>query len=66
MKYFKEKFSSLWLMWFVIMLVATWSILIQEGRINRDGILYLKQAYLISQGSWKQALSVFNWPFFVF
>lgn len=64
MKYFKEKFSSLWLMWFVIMLVATWSILIQEGRINRDGILYLKQAYLISQGSWKQALSVFNWPFF--
>lgn len=67
MKYFelaKEKLSSLWLMWLVIMLVAIWSIYIQDGHINRDGLLYLKQAYLIAEGNWKEGLSLYPWPFF--
>ena len=67
MKYFdliKEKLSSLWSMWLVIILFATWSIYIQDGQINRDGLLYLKQAYLISEGSWKEGLALYPWPFF--
>lgn len=67
MKYFdlaKEKLSSLWPMWLVIMLAAFWSIYIQDGQINRDGLLYLKQAYLIAEGSWKEGLVLYPWPFF--
>ncbi|AKO64558.1 hypothetical protein VI34_06380 [Methylophilales bacterium MBRSG12] len=51
-------------MWSVIMLVAIWSIYIQDGHINRDGLLYLKQAYLIAEGSWKEGLALYPWPFF--
>jgi len=67
MKYFdlvKEKLSSLWPMWLVIMFAAFWSIYIQDGHINRDGLLYLKQAYLIAEGSWKEGLALYPWPFF--
>ena len=67
MKYFelaKEKLSSLLPMWLVIMLTAFWSIYIQDGQINRDGLLYLKQAYLIAEGSWKEGFALFPWPFF--
>ncbi|MEK9555489.1 MAG: hypothetical protein VW313_06645, partial [Gammaproteobacteria bacterium] len=67
MKYFdliKEKLSSLWQMWLVIMLAAFWSIYIQDGQINRDGLLYLKQAYLIAEGNWKEGLALYPWPFF--
>lgn len=67
MKYFdfaKVKLSSLWPMWLVIMLAAFWSTYIQDGQINRDGLLYLKQAYLIAEGSWKEGLSLYPWPFF--
>ena len=51
-------------MWLATMLVATWSIYIQDGHINRDGLLYLKQAYLIADGSWKEGLKLYPWPFF--
>ena len=67
MKYFDiivEKLSSVFFMWFLIMLVAIWSIHIQDGQINQDGLLYLKQAYLISEASWKEALTIYSWPFF--
>ena len=67
MKYFelvKDRLSSLWPMSLVIILVAAWSIYIQDGHINRDGLLYLKQAYLISEGSWKEGLALYPWPFF--
>ena len=67
MKYFdsaKDKLSSLWPMWLVIMLAALWSIYIQDGQINRDGLLYLKQAYLIAEGSWQEGLALYPWPFF--
>ena len=46
------------------MLVASWSIYIQDGQINRDGLLYLKQAYLFTEGSWKEGLVLYYWPFF--
>jgi len=67
MKYFdllKEKMSIILPAWMVIMLVSMGSIYIQEGYINRDGLLYLKQAYLISQGFWAEAISLYSWPFF--
>ena len=51
-------------MWLVIMLAAFWSVYIQDGQINRDGLLYLKQAYLIAEGNWKEGLAQFPWPFF--
>ena len=51
-------------MWLLIMLVAMWSVVIQDGHINRDGLLYLKQAYLIGEGNWKEGLALYPWPFF--
>jgi len=51
-------------MWLVIILAAFWSIYIQDGQINRDGLLYLKQAYLIAEGNWKDGLALYPWPFF--
>ena len=60
----KQKFSALLPMWLLIMLVATWSVVIQDGHINRDGLLYLKQAYLIAEGSWKEGLALYPWPSF--
>ena len=60
----KERLSSLLPMWLLIILVATWSVVIQDGHINRDGLLYLKQAYLIAEGSWKEGLALYPWPFF--
>jgi len=51
-------------MWLVIMFVAFWSVYIQDGQINRDGLLYLKQAYLIAEGDWKEGLARYPWPFF--
>lgn len=67
MRYFdsiKERFSALLPMWLLIMLVAMWSVVIQDGHINRDGLLYLKQAYLMAEGSWKEGLALYPWPFF--
>jgi len=67
MKYFNEiknKLSLLWLMWLAIMVLAILLVFNSNYHINRDGLLYLKQAYLISQGSWYEALSVYSWPFF--
>lgn len=62
MKYFElleEKLSSLLSIWLVIMLAASWSIYIQDGQINRDGLLYLKQAYLFTEGSWREGLALY-------
>ena len=60
----KERLSALLPMWLVIMLVAIWSVVIQDGQINRDGLLYLMQAYLIKEVSWSQGLALYPWPFF--
>ena len=67
MRYFdsiKERLSALLSMWLLIMLIAMWSVVIQDGHINRDGLLYLKQAYLIAEGDWKDGLALYPWPFF--
>ena len=60
----KERLSLLLPMWLLIMLVAIWSVVIQDGHINRDGLLYLKQAYIMAEGSWKEGLALYPWPFF--
>jgi len=60
----KQKLSTPLPMWLLIMLVAIWSVVIQDGHINRDGLLYLKQAYLMAEGSWKDGLALYPWPFF--
>ena len=60
----KQKLSTPLPMWLLIMLVAIWSAVIQDGHINRDGLLYLKQAYLMAEGSWKEGLALYPWPFF--
>ena len=41
-------------------------IFLQQGEINRDGILYLNQSQYIIEGNWHKAMSVYNWPFFSF
>lgn len=61
---FKSKLSNLPLMWLLIFLTAIWSVIIQNGNINKDGLLYLEQAYLFNNGEWKAGLLLQNWPFF--
>jgi hypothetical protein len=39
-------------------------IFMQQGEINRDGIIYLTQSQYIVEGNWDKAMSVYNWPFF--
>lgn len=39
-------------------------IVLQQGEINRDGIMYLTQSQYIIEGNWDKAMSVYNWPFF--
>lgn len=34
--------------------------------INRDGVLYLNQAYLFSIGEYEKGINLFNWPFYSF
>ena len=45
---------------------AGWSIWIQEGAINKDGLLYLKQAFLFSEGRTAEALHLFPNSFYSF
>ena len=51
-------------MWLLIVLVAIWSIFIEDGQINRDGLLYVKQAYFFAEGDFEKGFSLFAWPFF--
>lgn len=44
--------------------VSTLIIVLQQGEINRDGILYITVAQHIIEGNWDKALSLYNWPFF--
>lgn len=46
------------------MLLATWVILMQQGRINNDATLYLEMAKRFSSGDTQGALSLYNWPAF--
>jgi len=67
MKFLKSlelNLSNINLMTVSICLLALWSIVIQDGLINRDGLMYVKQAYLFSEGRWDEGIKVFNWPFF--
>lgn len=48
----------------LLFLVATTIILMQQGEINRDGVLYLTQSKLLINGEWEKAFALYNWPFF--
>lgn len=45
-------------------LLAVISNYIQHGWINVDSLLYFESARLISIGEWKQAIAIYNWPFY--
>jgi hypothetical protein len=62
----KNNLSKIWLMLILIVGFAGWSIWIQEGAINKDGLLYLKQAYLFSEGRTAEALHLFPHSFYSF
>ena len=49
---------------FLLTLVSVCIILLQQGEINRDGIIYLTQSYYIVEGNWGKAMAIYNWPFF--
>jgi len=49
---------------FPVVLISIFIILLQQGEINRDGILYITQAHYIFQGNWNQVFELYNWPFF--
>jgi hypothetical protein len=59
-----DKLSSLSLVWFLLMLLAAWSIYIQNGSINRDGLGYLQQASMFANSDWEKGFSFYPWPFF--
>jgi hypothetical protein len=60
----KNNLSKTGIMLFVVMTFATWSIWIQAGAINKDGLLYLKQAFFFSEGRAVEALHLFPYPFY--
>lgn len=62
----KNNLSKIWLMLILIVGFAGWSIWIQEGAINKDGLLYLKQAFLFSEGRTAEALHLFPHSFYSF
>lgn len=51
---------------FLLIFVSILIVILQEGEINRDGVLYLNQAHFIVEGSLNKAMSIYNWPFFSF
>lgn len=48
----------------LLSLVSMIIIILQQGEINRDGIMYLTQSQYIIEGNWDKAMSLYNWPFF--
>jgi len=60
----KNNLSKTEIMLFVVMAFATWSVWIQAGAINKDGLLYLKQAFFFSEGKTSEALMLFPYPFY--
>ena len=48
----------------LLTLVCICIIFLQQGEINRDGIMYLTQSQFIVEGNWGRAMEVYNWPFF--
>lgn len=64
LKLLELKLSNINLMTFMIFILAFWSILIQDGQVNRDGLLYIKQTYIFSEVGWYEGFKFFNWPFF--
>jgi hypothetical protein len=60
----KNNLSKTRIMLLVVMTFATWSIWIQAGAINKDGLLYLKQAFFFSEGNTSEALHLFPSPFY--
>ena len=50
----------------LLMISAIWIVFDQHGKINNDGVLYLRQANLFTNGNFEAAKSLFSWPFFAF
>jgi len=48
----------------LLTLVSICIIFLQQGEINRDGIMYLTQSQFIVEGNWGRAMEIYNWPFF--
>lgn len=48
----------------LLTLVSICIIFLQQGEINRDGIMYLTQSQYIVEGNWGRAMEIYNWPFF--
>lgn len=49
---------------FIAMFIAAQIQYIQHGWINPDSVLYLESAKLITQGNWREAIKIFNWPLY--
>ena len=48
----------------LLVLISICIIFLQQGEINRDGIIYLTQSQYIVEGNWGGAMEIYNWPFF--
>ena len=48
----------------LLSIIATLIVFLQQGEINRDGIMYLTQSQFIVEGNWGRAMEIYNWPFF--
>ena len=48
----------------LLSLVSLIIIVLQQGEINRDGILYLTQAQYFIEGNLDRAMAEFDWPYF--
>lgn len=62
--FIEKNLSSVPLMLLVISFFSVWSIFLEGNLINRDGLLYLKQAFLFSENNFTEAVSLY--PHYVF
>jgi hypothetical protein len=50
----------------LLLLVSGLIIILENGEINRDGLLYLGQTQLFVIGDWEKAFLLYTWPFYSF
>lgn len=64
--YIFEKLHELKWMTALIVLILFFKILLLNSYINRDALIYIKQAYIFSNSNFIDGYSIYNWPFYSF
>lgn len=59
-------FHNIFINLFLIFICALVILYLQQGEINRDGVMYITQSQYLIEGNFSKALQIYNWPFYSF